>query len=146
MISKEEILQARILVVDDDHTNVRMFELALAGIGYHNVTGVTNPELVSALHAENPFDLILMDLYMPKMDGFAVMAELTSAERYGYLPVLMITGDPSQKLPALEAGAKDFLSKPFDVAELRARVHNMIEVRLLYKGLRDVDRALEDLE
>ena len=82
--------------------------------------------------AENRYSLILLDLQMPGMDGFQVMEGLKEIEEDGYLPVLVITAQPAHKLRALEAGAKDFVSKPFDLAELRARVHNILEVRLLH--------------
>src|ERR1035438_6015766 len=80
---------------------------------------------------------------MPGMDGFQVMEGLKEIERDGYLPVLVITAQPAHKLRALEAGAKDFVSKPFDLAELRARVHNILEVRLLHLGLEETVRELE---
>jgi adenylate cyclase len=69
---------------------------------------------------------------MPKMDGFAVMENLKTIETSGYLPVLVITAQPEHKLRALRAGARDFVSKPFDLAEVLLRVHNLLEVRLLH--------------
>jgi sigma-B regulation protein RsbU (phosphoserine phosphatase) len=94
--------------------------------------------------------LILLDLQMPGMDGFQVMEGLKKIEQDGYLPVLVITAQPLHKLRALEAGAKDFVGKPFDLAELRARVHNILEVRLLHlesiryaKVLEETVRELE---
>ena len=81
---------------------------------------------------KNRYDLILLDLQMPGMDGFQVMEGLKEIEPDGYLPVLVITAQPGHKLRALQAGAKDFVSKPFDLAEVLARVHNMLEVRLLH--------------
>ena len=87
---------------------------------------------VCELHRKNRYSLILLDLQMPGMDGFQVMEGLKEIEEDGYLPVLVITAQPAHKLRALEAGAKDFVSKPFDLAELRARVHNILEVRLLH--------------
>jgi serine phosphatase RsbU (regulator of sigma subunit) len=87
--------------------------------------------------------LILLDLQMPGMDGFQVMEGLKEIEGDGYLPVLVITAQPDHKLRALEAGAKDFVSKPFDMAELRARVHNILEVRLLHLAMKKYSQTLE---
>jgi adenylate cyclase len=87
---------------------------------------------VCELHLLSRYDLILLDLHMPGMDGFQVMENLKEIESGGYLPVLVITAQPDQKLRALKAGAKDFVSKPFDLAEVLLRVHNMLEVRLLH--------------
>jgi len=88
--------------------------------------------------------LILLDLQMPGMDGFQVMEALKEIEADGYLPVLVITAQPGHKLRALEAGAKDFVSKPFDLAELRARVRNILEVRLLHLKAKQYSLALEE--
>jgi putative two-component system response regulator len=87
--------------------------------------------------------LILLDLQMPRMDGFQVMEGLKEIEPDGYLPVLVITAQPSQKLSAFRAGAKDFISKPFELPEVLARVHNMLEVRLLHKKLHNYNDELE---
>src|SRR4051794_28953694 len=132
MISPTEILNARILIVDDREVNVRLLEGMLRIAGYTCVESTTEPNGVCELHRKNRYALILLDLQMPGMDGFQVMEGLKEIERDGYLPVLVITAQPSHKLRALEAGAKDFVSKPFDMAELRARVHNVLEVRLLH--------------
>ena len=132
MVSVSRILNARILVVDDKEVNVRLLEGMLRVAGYTAVESTTDPNQVCELHRKNRYSLILLDLQMPGMDGFQVMEGLKEIEEDGYLPVLVITAQPSHKLHALEAGAKDFVSKPFDLAELRARVHNILEVRLLH--------------
>ena len=98
------------------------------------------PREVCELHLKNRYDLILLDLQMPGMDGFQVMEGLKEIEPDGYLPVLVITAQPGHKLRALQAGAKDFVSKPFELAEVLARVHNMLEVRLLHKELHGSQR------
>jgi len=144
VIDAADILQARILVVDDKDANVRLLERVLHDAGYAQVDTTTDPRSVCVLHAGHPYALILLDLRMPEMDGFEVMAKLHEVERDGYLPVLVITAEPEQKLRALEAGAKDFISKPFDLAEVLARVRNMLEVRLLQRELRSANDALED--
>jgi len=101
---------------------------------YRCITSTDNPYEVCALHQKDHYDLILLDLQMPGMDGFQVMESLKEMETNGYLPVLVITAQPGHKLRALASGAKDFISKPFDLIEVRTRIHNMLEVRLLYKN------------
>ena len=143
MVSAADILNARILVVDDKEANVRLIEGMLRVAGYTSVHSTTDPTQVCELHRTNHYGLILLDLQMPGMDGFEVMQGLKEIEADGYLPVLVITAQPDHKLRALEAGAKDFVSKPFDMAELRARVHNILEVRLLHLQLQNCVRQLE---
>ena len=140
-----DILQARILVVDDQPANVLLLERMLGGAGYTSVTSTLDPRAVHALHKTNRYDLILLDLQMPGMDGFQVMEGLKEIETAGYLPVLVITAQPDHKLRALRAGAKDFISKPFDVAEVLSRVHNMLEVRLLHVEIRRKNDELQTL-
>jgi len=144
MLSSADILNARILVVDDKEANVRLIEGMLRVAGYVSVESTTDPGAVRELHRKNHYSLILLDLQMPAMDGFQVMAGLKEIEEDGYLPVLVITAQPDHKLRALEAGAKDFVSKPFDLAELRARVHNILEVRLLHLETKNYSKVLED--
>jgi PAS domain S-box-containing protein len=138
------ILDARILVVDDQPANIDLIESTLQQAGYTHVTSTLNPLEVCALHRRNDYDLILLDLQMPGMDGFQVIEGLKTNERDAYLPVLVVTAQPGHKLRALQAGAKDFISKPFDLVELKTRVHNMLEVRLLYKRLENHNRELEE--
>jgi adenylate cyclase len=96
------------------------------------------------LHRKHRYSLILLDLQMPGMDGFQVMEELKTIETDGYLPVLVVTAQPDLKLRALKAGAKDFVSKPFELAEVLIRVYNMIEVRLLHLETKKLfDRVAE---
>jgi CheY-like chemotaxis protein len=102
-----------------------------------------NPQEVCALHRQHAYDLILLDLQMPGMDGFQVMEALKTNAADGYLPVLVVTAQPGHKLRALQAGARDFISKPFELVEVKARVRNMLEVRLLYRKLENYSRELE---
>ena len=132
MTNASDILKANVLIVDDQAANVLLLERVLRGAGYLCVTSTQNPREVCELHRQNHYDLILLDLQMPGMDGFEVMQGLHEIEADGYLPVLVITAQPAEKLRALKAGAKDFVSKPFDLAEVLARVHNLLEVRLLH--------------
>lgn len=133
MINATDILHGKILIVDDQVANVLLLEQMLQGAGYDSVTSTTDPTTVCELHLLNAYDLILLDLQMPGMDGFQVMENLKEIETGGYLPVLVITAQPEHKLRALRSGARDFISKPFDLAEVLIRVHNMLEVRLLNK-------------
>ncbi len=143
MISTDNILNARILVVDDKEANVRLLEGMLHNAGYTSVESTSDPREVCALHLKNRYDLILLDLLMPGMDGFQVMDALKEIEPDGYLPVLVITAQPDHKLRALRAGAKDFVSKPFELAEVLVRVRNMLEVRLLHGESKNYSKALE---
>ena len=132
MISSSEILKASILIVDDQEANVTLLEQMLRGAGYVSVTSTRDPRAVCELHRKNRYSLIVLDLQMPGLDGFQVMEGLKAIESNGYLPVLVQTAQPGHKLRALKAGAKDFVSKPFDLAEVLLRVHNLLEVRLLH--------------
>ena len=143
ILEASDILAARILIVDDQEANVQLLEQLLQETGYANVTASTHPTEVAALHHDNAYDLILLDLNMPLMNGFEVMQALALDENEPYLPVIALTADPGHKLRALQAGAKDFISKPFDLVEVKTRIHNMLEVRLLYKRLTRYNHTLE---
>ena len=143
MVSAADILNASILIVDDQEANVSLLEQLLSEAGYASVASTMKPQEVCALHRKNRYDLILLDLQMPGMDGFQVMEGLKTNAEDGYLPVLVITAQPGHKLRALQAGAKDFISKPFDLVEVKARVHNLLEVRLLYGKLKNYSKELE---
>lgn len=132
MISEADILMANLLVVDDQAANVLLLERLLRSAGYACITTTQNPREVCDLHRKNNYDLILLDLKMPDLDGFQVMEALKGSEADSYLPVIVITAQPDEKLRALKAGAKDFISKPFELAEVLARVHNFLEVRMLH--------------
>jgi len=142
-LAESDILNASILIVDDQESNVLLLEQLLSEAGYTCVASTMNPQEVCSLHRKNHYDLILLDLQMPGMDGFQVMEGLKTNTADGYLPVLVITAQPGHKLRALQAGAKDFISKPFDLVEARTRIHNMLEVRLLYRKLEDYNKLLE---
>ena len=143
MISEQEILNARILIVDDQQSNVLLLEEILRDAGYACIASTVDPYAVCELHRNNHYDLILLDLQMPGLDGFQVMEKLKEIETDSYLPVLVITAQPAHKLRALAAGAKDFVAKPFDLIEVQTRIHNMLEVRLLYKQLEHYNQVLE---
>ncbi|MDO9318595.1 MAG: response regulator [Gammaproteobacteria bacterium] len=135
MMKAVDILNASILIVDDQESNVMLLELLLAEAGYTRVSSTMDSQEVCALHRKNHYDLILLDLQLPVMDGFQVMEALKTNLDDPYLPVIVLTAQPGHKLRALQAGAKDFISKPFDLIEVKTRIHNVLEVRLLYKRL-----------
>jgi PAS domain S-box-containing protein len=142
-LSESDILNASILIVDDQESNIGLLEQLLSEADYARVASTMNPQEVCALHRKNHYDLILLDLQMPGMDGFQVMEALKTNDADSYLPVIVLTAQPGHKLRALQAGAKDFISKPFDLVEAKTRIHNMLEVRLLYKKLEDYNDVLE---
>jgi PAS domain S-box-containing protein len=145
IVSASDILSASILIVDDQDSNVSLLEQLLSEAGYTSVASTTNPQEVCALHRKSRYDLILLDLQMPGMDGFQVMEGLKTNTADSYLPVIVLTAQPGHKLRALKAGAKDFISKPFDLVEVKTRIHNMLEVRLLYKQLENYNELLEQM-
>jgi PAS domain S-box-containing protein len=142
-ISDRDILGAGILIVDDQESNVSLLEQMLGDAGYTNVASTMKPQEVCALHRNNRYDLILLDLQMPGMDGFQVIEALKTNDADGYLPVVVITAQPGHKLRALRAGARDFVSKPFDLVEVKTRIRNTLEVRLLYRELEVCNKLLE---
>jgi len=143
MISPTDIRRARILVVDDEPVNVQLLEFLLKTTGYEQVSSTTDPRQVATLHLQHSYDLIILDLQMPHMDGFQVMEALKPMEREAWLPVLVVTAEPDKKLAALEAGARDFIGKPFDTVEVMTRIRNLLEVRLLHKESREHGLRLE---
>ena len=145
MQPKVDVLQGSVLVVDDQAADVLVLTGMLRSAGFQRITSTTDPRTVCALHLEHRYDLIILDLQMPGMDGFAVMDDLKTIETGDYLSVLAVTANPTHKMRALQSGAKDFVSKPFDAAEVLARVHNLLEVRLLHQAARDQGKLLESL-
>ena len=142
MLASSDILKADILIVDDQEANVSLLEEMLRGAGYLSVASTRNPHQVCELHRQHRYSLILLDLLMPGLDGFAVMEALKAVETQGYLPVLVQTAQPEHKVRALKAGAKDFVSKPFDLVEVLLRVHNLLEVRLLLAAVKVLNSLL----
>ena len=142
---QDHILQARILVVDDNLTNVVLLTKLLEAEGYLHVEGVTDSRVVVGMYEAEPYDLVLLDIRMPHMDGYDVMEGLKGIANGDIPPIMVLTAqtDMDTKLKALAAGAQDFLHKPFDRVEALTRIHNMIEVRLLHKQVRRQNEILE---
>jgi diguanylate cyclase (GGDEF)-like protein/PAS domain S-box-containing protein len=143
MISQTDLYHARILIVDDQPVNVELLEFLLTSTGYKAVSSTTDPRVVAGWHAQHHYDLIILDLQMPGMSGFDVMDALKPLEADAWLPVLVVTAQPDHKLRAFEAGARDFVSKPFDPVEVLTRIRNMLEVRLLHRDERNYNARLE---
>ncbi len=146
MIELKRIQNARILIADDEKSNVLLLEKILAAAGHANFLSTTDPRQVPDLYRAFRPDILLLDLHMPYVDGFKVMAMLREAlKEEDYIPILMLTADITQptRLQALEGGAKDFLTKPFDQVEVVNRIRNILEVRLLYTDLKDQNLVLE---
>ena len=140
--------QARILIVDDDPANVELLERILKPEGYANVEAITDSRRVVERCAEDPPDLVLLDLRMPNLDGIQVMAALRKAlPEFAFPPVLMLTSDTSReaKQRALSGGARDFLTKPLSPSEVRLRVANLLENRLLHRALMVQNERLEEI-
>ncbi len=142
-LPEADILAARILIVDDQEANVRLLQRLLEEAGYSAISSTMDPLQVCALHRKNDYDLILLDLQLPRMDGFQVMAALRVGAADSYLPVIVVTAQPGHKMRALQCGARDFISKPFDLLEVKTRIRNMLEVRLLYRQLEAHNLQLE---
>lgn len=138
--------QANILLVDDEPANLRVLEAILRGEGYARVTSLSDPRAVEPLYRAQRFDIVLLDINMPYLDGFTVMERLKAANAEDHLPVLVLTAqaDTATRLRALRSGARDFVTKPFLREEVLTRIRNQIETRLLHNRLRDQNRALEE--
>ncbi len=148
MAFSPDIFNASILVVDDRENNVELIRSMLRAAGYASVSSTVNPLEVCNLHRRNRYDLILLDLMMPKMDGFQVMEglkEIEEIEPGESLPVLVITAQVEHKKRALQAGAKGFISKPFDRLEVLTHIRDVLEIRLLQKELRQSVAGLENM-
>ncbi|MEX0737784.1 MAG: response regulator [Pseudohongiella sp.] len=143
MLNADDFFNAKILIVDDQESNVTLLELLLGETGYRQVSSCMDATEVCALHRKHQYDLILLDLQLPDMDGFQVMEALKTNLNDPYLPVIVLTAQPGHKLRALQTGAKDFISKPFDLIEVKTRIRNVLEVKLLYKKLDNHNKLLE---
>ncbi len=141
-----ELNTARILVVDDQESNVRLLEALLRRSGYSNHRSLTDPLQVLPVYREYRPDLILLDLHMPNLNGYGVLEQLRAVVPGAeYLPVLVLTADVTREARerALTLGAKDFLQKPFDATEVMLRIRNLLETRFLHQQLLAQNEALD---
>ena len=146
MISEPLLHKMRLLIIDDDRTTVSLVEKFLHRKGYTRLLGITDSaQALETCLAFNP-DLILLDLMMPNIDGFALLEALRSNPSDTFLPIIVLTGDTSEeaKARALDAGATDFLVKPVSPTEALLRIRNLLEVRRLHLVLENQYSALED--
>lgn len=145
MITTEQVLSARILIVDDQDLSIRILDEILRKAGYHNINACFDSRQVSDIYKLIRPDLVILDLNMPFLDGFQVMDQFKKIEGDNYLPVLVLSNEESReaRFKALESGAKDFLNKPYDRVEVLIRIRNMIEVRLLQNEVRLQNKILE---
>ena len=142
---RQEARLARVLIVDDQPANVRLLRQMLMGEGYQDIRGITDSREAFATFLEFQPDLVLLDLQMPGMDGFAVLEQLQSTVPGDhYLPILVLTGDGglNARERALGMGAKDFVDKPFHVAEVLLRIRNLLETRFLHLQLHNQKAVL----
>jgi putative two-component system response regulator len=146
-VGEPPLESARILIVDDEPVNVRLLERMLGQAGYTELSSTTDARNALPLAREFGPDLILLDLHMPHLDGFEVMQQLGEIRPPGsYLPILVLTADitPAAESRALEMGAKDFVSKPFQVTRVLLRIRNLLETRFLHLGLERQNERLEE--
>ena len=138
-------LKAKILIVDDEPANVALLEDILEEQGYTYFRSTSDSRKALAMYEEMRPDLVLLDLNMPHLDGFQVMEQLQELEQDYYAPILVLTAqsDRNTRIKSLEAGARDFLGKPFDLIEVKQRIANMLEIRLFHNQTRDQNRLLE---
>ena len=129
MLPATEASVAKILIVDDQKSNIRLLEQTLKRAGYSDVVSTTEPRTVAALHQEHHFDLMLLDLQMPELNGFEVMEQLQEARRANPVSILVLSADSTQMPAVFEAGADSFLGKPFRLPEVVERVQLMLKPR-----------------
>ncbi|MCF8474265.1 MAG: response regulator [Emcibacter sp.] len=137
--------ESPILIVDDEATNVRLLQKMLSNMGYKNVISTQDPTQVLPLHQEYNFDLILLDINMPVLDGYGVMDQLNEATNHKLPPILVLTAQHTQtfRQRALDSGARDYVTKPFDAGELLSRVRNLLDVQMSHKYMLHQNEILE---
>ena len=146
MLDPKDYLKSKILIVDDEPGNVLLLEQMMIKEGYSNLYSTSESTRTLGLFEEVQPDLVLLDLNMPRMDGFEVMEQLKKVDPESLVPILVLTAmkDGDTKLRALRSGAKDFLSKPFDLTEASLRIKNLLEMRLLHQRVQMHNQILEE--
>jgi adenylate cyclase len=136
---------AKILVVDDVPENVRLMEAVLVPRGYEVVSATNGPDALALVESAKP-DLILLDVVMPEMDGYAVCSRLRASEETAVLPVIMVTSSIGpEKTKAIEAGADDFIPKPFNHGELLTRVKSLLRIKRYHDTIKEQAAELREL-
>ncbi len=145
MISKQELLKSRLLIIDDNSANVELLEEILSSEGYSSVLGITDSRKAEQMYISYRPHLVLLDINMPYFDGYQVMEQFKKIEEESYIPVLVLTAlqDKETRIRALSEGAQDFLTKPFDQLETTTRIENMLKVRLLHDRVKNQNVILE---
>ena len=145
MITLQQILKAKILIIDDEPANVMVLEETLKQKGHTSIKCIIDPR--EALESYKTFhpDLVLLDLNMPHLNGFQIMTQIKEADQEGNTPIMILTAqiDQSTRLRALDAGVRDFLTKPFDILEVSLRIQNMLEISLLCSQIRGFNKSLD---
>jgi putative two-component system response regulator len=146
LISQEQFHSSKILIVDDESSNIRLLEELLGGKGYTCIESITDPRKTMEVYLEFQPDVLLLDLNMPHLNGFQVLEQLNNLDLQYHVPVMVLTAqaDRESRVKALKLGARDYLSKPFDLIELSMRIRNLLEVRLLIGQLYDNKIYLEE--
>jgi DNA-binding NarL/FixJ family response regulator len=147
VLRSEALTETRILVVDDQLANVALLEDLLEQAGYANVRGTTDPRQALGEFRDFQPDVVLLDLMMPGLDGFGVMAQIRPIIPTGeFLPVLVLTAEisPDARRRALSEGATDFLAKPLDTVEVLLRLRNLLQTRALHLELQGQNALLEE--
>ena len=142
-----DLKNARIQIVDDQQVNIDLLEQFLRSQGFSDIATTTNPHLaVSLFQSFNP-DIVLIDLMMPELSGFEVLEQMSQLiKKDVFCPILVLTADitTSSKQRSLARGARDFITKPFDLVELLFRIMNLLETRSLYLKLEEKIQNLEE--
>jgi len=146
MITTQQIFNGKILIIDDESANVMVLEETLKQGGHTSIKSITDPRKALETYKNFQPDLVLLDLNMPHLNGFQVMTQIKEADSENNIPIMVLTAqiDQGTRLQALDAGARDFLTKPFDILEVSLRIRNMLEISLLYRQIRDSKRSLEE--
>lgn len=141
------ILASKLLIIDDESLNIAVLHKMLQNTGYTNIVSTTDPRESCTLFTEHTPDLVLLDYRMPHLNGLQVLTEFGKLDKDRSVPVLMLTADANKelRLQVLQAGAKDFVNKPFDRAEVLNRIHNLLEMRQLYNRIKNRNVKLDQL-
>lgn len=145
MISRQKILNARILIIDDNQSNVDLLKDILATEGFTSLLCLTDSRDAQNMYLAYDPELVLLDINMPHFDGYQILSQFKEVEKESYVPVLVLTAlqDNKTRIKALKAGAQDFLTKPFNKLEVITRIRNLLTVRVLHNHVRDQNIILE---